>query len=111
MNKNRKVLLLNRGETLVDVIDWQDAINLLVKGNARSPYGYNNYYKIPIALNSAQRIKEAVLYTRNRCGDPEYSASYFCLKCAWFGNFTTFLDTPPGMAELWFKIAQARKSE
>ena len=62
-------------------------------------------------ISSAQRYKEAVLYTRNRCGNPEYSSSYFCCKCAWFGNYTTFLDTPPGMAELWFKIAQARKSE
>lgn len=65
-------------------------------------------------ISSAQSIKEAVLYTRNRCGNPEYSASYFCRKCAWFGNYTTFLDTPPGfvvMGELWFKIARARKSE
>ena len=62
-------------------------------------------------ISSAKRSKEAVLYTRNRCGNPEYSASYFCRKCDWFGNFTTFLDTPPGMAELLLKIAQARKSE
>ena len=62
-------------------------------------------------ISSAKRSKEAVLYTRNRCGNPEYSASYFCRKCAWFGNYTTFLDTPPGMAELLLKIAQARKSE
>jgi len=55
--------------------------------------------------------KEDVSYTRNRCENPEYSSSYFCRKCAWFGNYTTFLDTPPGMAELWLKITQARKSK
>jgi hypothetical protein len=48
--------------------------------------------------------EEAVLYTMNKCGNPEYSASYFCHKCACFGNYTSFLDIASGMIELWFKI-------
>jgi 5-methylcytosine-specific restriction endonuclease McrA len=58
MTRNRRVLLLNRGESLVDVIDWQTAVCLLVKGNAHVPYGYDDYYKIPISLASAERMKE-----------------------------------------------------
>ena len=55
--------------------------------------------------------KKGILYTRNKCENPEYSSSYFCSNCAWFGNYTTFLDAPPGIVEFWLKIAQARKSE
>lgn len=53
---NRRVLLLNAGETVVDVIDWQAAVCLLIKGNARMPYGYSDYYKIPISIHAAERM-------------------------------------------------------
>ena len=55
---NRKVLLLNKSETILDVITWQTAVCLLVKGNARVPFGYEEYYKIPVSLQSAQRMQE-----------------------------------------------------
>jgi len=58
MARSRKVLLLNRGESLVDIIDWQTAICLLVKGNAHAPFGYNDYYRIPVSQQSAERMKE-----------------------------------------------------
>jgi len=57
MSQNRQVLLLNRGESLVDVIDWQTAICLLVKGNAKAPYGYDDHYKIPVGVASAEKMK------------------------------------------------------
>jgi len=56
--KSRRVLLLNSGETLVDVVNWQTAVCLLVKGNARAPFGYDDYYKIPISNHSAEKIQE-----------------------------------------------------
>ena len=56
---NRRVLLLNRGETVVDIIDWQTAVCLLVKGNASIPYGYDDYHKIPVSVRSAARMQES----------------------------------------------------
>jgi len=56
---NRQVLLLNRGESLVDVIDWHDAVCLLVKGNAIAPFGYDDYYKIPISEFSAEKMQKS----------------------------------------------------
>jgi hypothetical protein len=55
---SRRVLLLNRGESVVDVIDWQDAVCLLVKGCARVPFGYDDYHKIPVSVQSAERMQE-----------------------------------------------------
>lgn len=55
---NRRVLLLNRGETVLDVIDWQTAVCLLVKGNASVPCGYDHHYKIPVSVKSAIRMRE-----------------------------------------------------
>ena len=55
---SRRVLLLNRGESVVDIIDWQVATALLVKGSATVPYGYEDYHKIGISVNSAVRMKE-----------------------------------------------------
>jgi len=55
---NRRVLLLNRGETILDIIDWQTAVCLLVKGNATIPYGYDHFYKIPVSTQSAIRMQE-----------------------------------------------------
>jgi len=55
---NDRVLLLNRGESVVDVIDWQTAVCLLVKGSATIPYGYDHHYKIPISTNTAARMAE-----------------------------------------------------
>lgn len=55
---SRKVLLLNRGESVVDIIDWVTAVCLLIKGNAKAPFGYDDHYKIPISANSAERMKK-----------------------------------------------------
>jgi 5-methylcytosine-specific restriction endonuclease McrA len=43
---------------MVDVIDWQDAVCLMVKGNAIAPYGYDDYYRIPISEHSAEMMQE-----------------------------------------------------
>jgi len=55
---NRRVLLLNRGESVVDVIDWQTAVCLLVKGSATTPFGYDHHYKIPVSVKSADRMSK-----------------------------------------------------
>ena len=55
---SRRVLLLNRGESMVDVVDWQTAVCLIVKGSASVPYGYNDFYKIPISTFSAEKMKK-----------------------------------------------------
>lgn len=55
---SRRVLLLNRGESVVDVVDWQTAVCLIVKGSATVPYGYDDFYKIPISEFSAERMKK-----------------------------------------------------
>jgi 5-methylcytosine-specific restriction endonuclease McrA len=52
----RKVLLLNQGETVLDVITWQQAVCLLVKGNAKVPFGYEEHYKIPVSVHAAENI-------------------------------------------------------
>jgi len=54
---SRKVLLLNRGESVLDVITWQTAVCLLVKGNAIAPWGYDHFYKIPVAPATAERMQ------------------------------------------------------
>lgn len=54
----RKVLLLNQGETVLDVIGWQNAVCLLIKGNAKVPYGYDEHYKIPVSVSAAKRMIE-----------------------------------------------------
>ena len=59
---NRKVLLLNRGENVIDVINWQAAVCLLVKGNATAPYGYDHHYKIPVSISSAKRMESEGLF-------------------------------------------------
>jgi len=54
---NRRVLLLNRGESVIDVIDWQTAVCLLVKGSASVPYGFEHFHKIPVSVQSAYRMQ------------------------------------------------------
>jgi hypothetical protein len=41
-----KVLLLNKNESLLNVIDWQTAVCLYVQGKAIKPYGYEDYFEI-----------------------------------------------------------------
>lgn len=53
-----KVLLLNRGESIVDVIPWQTAVCLLVKGSVVAPYDYDYYHEIQISLLTAERLKQ-----------------------------------------------------
>ena len=43
---NRRVLLLNKNESLLNVIDWQTAVCLYHTGKAIAPYGYDDCYEI-----------------------------------------------------------------
>jgi len=78
----RKVLLLNRGESLVDIINWQDAVCLLIKGNAHAPYGYDDHYKIPVSLQSAERMKKDQTFDVEIEDDGEIRRGYFLLPSA-----------------------------
>ena len=79
---NRQVLLLNRGESLVDVIDWHDAVCLLVKGNAIAPFGYDDYYKIPISEFSAEKMQKSGTFKVEIEDLPDRRQGYFLLPTA-----------------------------
>ena len=44
---DKKVLLLNASEEVLQVIDWKKAIKLLIKGKAKRPFDYKTTYEIP----------------------------------------------------------------
>lgn len=61
-----KVLLLNKNESLLNIIDWQTAACLFYTGKAIAPYGYEDFYnintvkgvfKLPTALVTVEYIK------------------------------------------------------
>jgi len=79
---NRRVLLLNRGETMVDIIDWQTAICLLVKGNAIAPYGYDDFHKIPISERSAEKMQSDGTFAVEIEDKGDYKQGYFLLPTA-----------------------------
>jgi len=58
MSNDRRVLVLNKGESVINITDWQNAVNLIVKGNAIAPYGYDHHYKISISLTSAEKMQK-----------------------------------------------------
>lgn len=41
-----KVLLLNKNESLLNIVDWQTAVCLYVQGKAIKPYDYDDYFEI-----------------------------------------------------------------
>jgi len=43
---DKKVLLLNASEEVLQVIDWRKAIKLLIKGKAKRPFAYKPTYEI-----------------------------------------------------------------
>ena len=45
----KKVLLLNKSEEIVSVINWQRAAILYVTGKAKAPYGYDDFHDIQTA--------------------------------------------------------------
>jgi 5-methylcytosine-specific restriction endonuclease McrA len=57
-NRNQKVLLLNSGETVIDAIDWRQAVTLMITEKARQPWGHEDYYKIPVSIQTAERMRE-----------------------------------------------------
>jgi len=79
---NRRVLLLNKGESVVDVVDWQTAVCLIVKGNARVPYGYDDHYKIPVSVQSAERMQEEGTFNATIEDDGEVRRGFFLLPTA-----------------------------
>ena len=55
---SRKVLLLNRGETFLDIIDWKVAVCIMVKSSAQKPFDYHHFHKIQISPKSAEMLTE-----------------------------------------------------
>jgi 5-methylcytosine-specific restriction endonuclease McrA len=43
---NQRVLLLNKNESLLNIIDWQTEVCLYYTGKAIAPYGYDDCYEI-----------------------------------------------------------------
>ena len=81
--RSQRVLLLNKNEMLVSVVDWQTAVCLLVKGCAASPYGYDDHYRIPVSVQSAVRMKaEGKFKTLIEQDEAGIERGYFLLPSA-----------------------------
>lgn len=90
VKQNRKVLLLNKGESVIDVIDWKDAACLMVKGQVSAPFEYEDHYheiktakgiyKLPkaVVLNSYVHIpyKKAAVNRKNVMKRDEHTCGY-----------------------------------
>ena len=57
---DRKVLLLNASEEVIQVIDWKRAICLLIKGKAAKPVTYKENYKIQ-AVNKTYPLPSVIM--------------------------------------------------
>lgn len=55
-----KVLLLNRDETLLSVIPWQEAVKLHFQGKVETPYNFNDFYDIKVK-NGVYKLPSAVV--------------------------------------------------
>lgn len=67
----RQVLLLNASEEILQLINWQRAINLIFNGKAEPPYNYDYKYKIPHSsgvfyLPKAIRLKKYIHIPRKK---------------------------------------------
>jgi 5-methylcytosine-specific restriction endonuclease McrA len=58
-----KVLLLNRSEAIVSLIEWQRAVCLYVTGKAVKPHGHEDYYDIKMVSGIFQLPTALVLVT------------------------------------------------
>lgn len=86
---NNRVLLLNKNESILNVIDWQTAVCLYYTKKAIAPYGYDDYYeirtvkgifKLPTALVTVEYIhlpyREAQLTKSNVLKRDKYLCAY-----------------------------------
>jgi len=88
-----KVLLLNRDETLLSVIPWQEAVKLYFQGKVEKPYNFDKYheikikggvYKLPTAVVLSNYVyipyANAPLSKRNVLKRDDYTCGYCSRK-------------------------------
>jgi 5-methylcytosine-specific restriction endonuclease McrA len=85
-----RVLLLNKNESVLNIIDWQTAVCLYYSGKAIKPYEYDDYYeiktvsgifKLPTALVTVEYIKIPYRSAQLTKGNVLKRDKFLCAYC------------------------------
>lgn len=117
----QEVLLLNASEEVLNVIPWTRAFNMLLKGKARRPFGYEDDYEIQtssgvfrlptaIVLVSYVRVphRKAAVNKKNLLRRDNYICQYCGKKLTdKSGTIEHIMPTSRGGKHVWENVAAA----